>query len=130
MDPALQVRLLGRPSFESGGKPLACPSQKALWLAAYLLMKREALPRARLATLLWGGAGQRLELGSLRVALTKLPAAVAGCLEIDRDRIGVAPGARYALDVDTFVADASADSTEANERAIAGYGERTNQARW
>ncbi|QJR15563.1 ATP-binding protein [Usitatibacter palustris] len=123
MNPALRVRLLGTPAFEAGGEPLACPSQKAVWLAAYLFMKREAVARPRLATLLWGGAGQRLELGSLRVALTKLPAPVSACLEIGRDRIGVARDASFELDVDGFIADCASSSSDAHERAIAGYGE-------
>ena len=122
MDATLRIGLLGRPAFEVGGKTLACSSQKAVWLVAYVLLTRERHSRSRLAALLWGGAGQRLELGSLRVALTKLPPSVAACLEIDRDTIGPAGAAPFELDVDAFVAACASESVDVLGQAVARYG--------
>lgn len=90
-------------------------------MVAYVLLTRERQSRQRLAALLWGGAGQRLELGSLRVALTKLPAEVVACLQVTRDAIGPAPGAPCEVDVDAFVAECASESVDSLERAVARY---------
>ncbi|APV50552.1 hypothetical protein BWI17_13155 [Betaproteobacteria bacterium GR16-43] len=104
MESTLRIRLLGRPAFEAGTEPLACASLKAQWLVAYIVLTRERHARTRLAALLWAGAGQRHALGSLRVALTKLPPAVLACLDVTRDTIGLARDAAFKLDVDAFTA--------------------------
>jgi DNA-binding SARP family transcriptional activator len=121
VDKLLEVRLLGRLAFEFEGQELTCPSQKAMWMAAYVLANGGRHERSRLAALLWGGAGQRLELGSLRVALTKLPAPVAACLDITRDAICAAHGAKYRLDTEAFVAECGSEDTASLESAIKRY---------
>jgi predicted ATPase/DNA-binding SARP family transcriptional activator len=121
MASVLRIRLLGRPAFEVGGVPIACPSQKAGWLVAYVMLTKARQSRTRLAALLWADAGQRHALGSLRVAITKLPAMVAATLEITRDEIGAAPKAAYELDVEEFAAACAADDVEALQRACSLY---------
>lgn len=109
----LRVRMLGRLAFEAEGEPLRCTSRKALLLAACAVLSGEALPRAKLASLVWGSGSPRHALGSLRVALTKLPDAILAVLDVARDSIGVARDARIAVDADAFLALArSADSGE------------------
>ncbi len=121
MPPPLRVRLLGHPSFESRGAVLSCPSRKALWLAAYVFLRRAPQARTDLARLIWGGDSPRHALGSLRVALTKLPAPILDCLEVTRDAIGVAKGAPIDLDVDAFITHCARDDPESQELAIALY---------
>jgi predicted ATPase/DNA-binding SARP family transcriptional activator/tetratricopeptide (TPR) repeat protein len=118
----LRVRLFGRPVFEADGKALSCPSKKALWLAGHLFMHRTAESRGRLATLVWGGDSARHALGSLRVALTKLPPPILECLEVTRDSIGFAAGARFTTDVDAFVARSSSDDLAQLQSALSMYG--------
>ena len=117
----LRARLLGRPAFEAGGKLLPCPSRKAICLAARVLLGRASQPRGALATLLWGGDSPRHALGSLRVALTKLPAPVLTCLEVTRDAIAPAAHARVEIDVEEFVAGCASEDPEVQLRAIALY---------
>src|SRR5260221_11254055 len=103
MAPLLRVRLLGSPAFELRGATLSCPSRKALWLAAYAFLRRTPQSRPDLARLIWGGDSPRHALGSLRVALTKLPAPILDCLEVTREAIGVERGAQIDLDFDGVV---------------------------
>lgn len=119
MPTTLRARLLGRPEIEAGGETLAFGSRKALWLAAYVLLTRNAHPRGHVASLLWGGDSPRHALGSLRVALTKLPAALLEHLEITRETIG--PAGPYELDVDEFVARCGAGDVGAAGQAVALY---------
>ncbi|QJR11654.1 hypothetical protein DSM104443_02733 [Usitatibacter rugosus] len=119
METSLKLRLLGRPVFEAEGRELACNAQKAVWLAAYVFLTKVAQPRPRLAALLWGGAGQRHALGSLRVALTKLPAPVLKHLSVTRDTVAPTPGVD--VDVETFTALASSDEVESLRSAVALY---------
>ena len=116
----VRARLLGPPTFECDGVALACPSRKALWLAAYVLLTRAGHPRARLAGLFWGGESPRHSLGSLRVALTKLPPRVTACLEVTRAEIAPAAGAAVEVDVDEFVAACGGGEAE-SARAVALY---------
>jgi len=118
----LRATLLGRPSFAMGKESLPSASRKVLWLAAYVLLTRARHPRNHLATLLWGGDSPRHAQGSLRVALTKLPAGIASALEITREHIGAAGGHRVDLDVDEFIASCGRDEVESLRRAVALYG--------
>jgi predicted ATPase/DNA-binding SARP family transcriptional activator len=119
MAAVLRATLLGRPSFTAGGKALTCASRKALWLAAYALLVPGQHARSRLASLLWSGDSPRHALGSLRVALTKLPAPVLACLEVTRDTISRAAGAAVEIDVEEFVACCASEEAAAGERAVA-----------
>lgn len=122
MAAALKLRLLGPLAMEQGGRPLACGSRKALWMAAFVLHGKVAQPRAKLAALLWGAAAPAKGLGSLRVALTKLPPAVLATLDIRRDAIAPANGVAVEIDVDRFVADCAGGDADSLERAVAAYG--------
>ena len=121
MPSILRARLLGRPSFERDGKPLACASRKAMWLAAYVLVTRTRQPRAQVAALLWGGDSPRHAQGSLRVALTKLPAPILERLEVTRDAISAGSRDGIEVDVDEFAAFAVRDDEESLRRAVAMY---------
>jgi predicted ATPase/DNA-binding SARP family transcriptional activator/predicted negative regulator of RcsB-dependent stress response len=121
MASVLSARLLGRPAFEVDGKALACPSRKAMWLAAYVLVARAKQPRAQVAALLWGADSPRHAQGSLRVALTKLPAAMAQAIEVTRDGIGAAARDFAEVDVDEFTAFCARDDEESLRRAVALY---------
>jgi predicted ATPase/DNA-binding SARP family transcriptional activator len=119
MTNVIQARLLGRPEIVGASGPLAFGSRKALLLACYVLMSRASHPRTQLATLLWGADSPRHALGSLRVALTKLPAAVLEQLEVTRETIGARAG--YALDVEEFAQQCAAGDARHAERAVALY---------
>jgi len=121
MASTLRARLFGRPAFQGDGKAIAWSSRKAMWLAAYVLFTRVAHPRARLASLLWGGESPRHAQGSLRVALTKLPRPVAAALEVTRDEIGPAHDAAVETDVDEFLATSIREDEQGLRRAIALY---------
>jgi predicted ATPase/DNA-binding SARP family transcriptional activator len=121
MPSALRARFLGRPAFERDGKALACASRKAMWLASYVLFTRMAHPRARLASLIWGGESPRHAQGSLRVVLTKLPRPVAAALEVTRDEIGPARDAAVETDVDEFLAASMREDEQGLRRVIALY---------
>ncbi len=122
MKSTLNIKLLGQPAFLIDGSELPCASKKALWLAAYVLLGKVMHPRAQLATLFWGGNNQHHSLGSLRVALTKLPAPVLACLDVQRDRIGAAAAARYTLDVDAFIAECDDSDHARLQSAVSRYG--------
>jgi len=122
MNSILNIKLLGQPAFLIDGSELPCVSKKALWLAAYVLLGKTVQTRAQLAALFWGGGNQPHSLGSLRVALTKLPAPVLACLDVQRDRIGVATGAQYALDVEAFLDECEGPQLERLQSAVSRYG--------
>jgi DNA-binding SARP family transcriptional activator/predicted ATPase len=111
MNSTLEITLLGPLSVHANGKLLVCASKKALWMAAYVLMQKTPQSRSALANLFWPNSPRNSPdaraLGSLRVALTKLPAPLQACLDIQRERIGVAIGAAFTIDVDRFVANCS-----------------------
>src|SRR5687767_1333063 len=104
MSSSLTVRLLGRPEILAGGQVLAFGSRKALLLACRVLFSRETHARSRLAALLWGADSPRHALGSLRVALTKVPKAVLDQLVVTRDAIGVREDAHVEVDAEAFAA--------------------------
>jgi DNA-binding SARP family transcriptional activator len=122
MEKTVRARLLGRPGFECEGAPLPCSSRKALWVAAYVALTRTRHQRARLASLIWGSESPRHALGSLRVALTKLPAPLAHCLEVTREEIALAAGSPIQTDVEEFLALGSSSGADELERAVALYG--------
>lgn len=122
MAATLRLRMLGPLAFSQGGRPLVSGSRKALWMAAYVLHGRSPQSRSKLAALLWGAAAPSKALGSLRVALTKLPPEVAKALEIGRERIAPARGAIVETDVEPFVADCAKPDGESLERAVSAYG--------
>jgi len=67
--PALEARLLGRPRFTWDGVVLRFPTHKSLALVAHLAVRREGVPRAELAEVLWttgSPANVRPELHRLR----------------------------------------------------------------
>src|SRR6188508_2175750 len=103
MGTTLDARLLGRPEILAGGRALAFGSRKALLLASRVLLSREAHARPALAALLWGADSPRHALGSLRVALTKIPAGVMEHLVVTRDSIAASAGCQIGVDVEQFV---------------------------
>ena len=121
MNSTLTLRLLGPPAFSIEGKELPCVSRKALWMSAYVLLGKTEQTRVRLAELFWGGTSTQRSLGSLRVALTKLPEPVLACLDVRRDAIGPAPGASYRMDVDEFLAHCGQSDVDGLQRAVSIY---------
>jgi predicted ATPase/DNA-binding SARP family transcriptional activator len=117
----LRVRLLGRPAFEADGAVIPFASRKALWLAAHAFYRRVPQPRADVASLLWGSDSARHSLGSLRVALTKLPPRVVDCLEVTRDTIGVARGAAFTIDAEVFRERCNAEDPAQQQSALTMY---------
>jgi predicted ATPase/DNA-binding SARP family transcriptional activator len=122
METSIRVVMLGHLEFEVAGKVLPCASRKALWMAAYLMLERKAVTRASVASLVWGADSPRHALGSLRVALTKLPPEVLECLEVTRETIGVAPGVTVTLDIDSFTARCAEADIDAQLAGLALYG--------
>jgi predicted ATPase/DNA-binding SARP family transcriptional activator len=116
---SLSLCVLGDVAFSKAGATIPCPSKRALWLAAWVHFKREPQSRAALAALFWPQRDAAKSLGSLRVALTKLPRELAQSLDIGRDRIGVAAGVDVAVDAHTF--DTPMRDTASVERAVAAY---------
>ncbi|MEP7155896.1 MAG: BTAD domain-containing putative transcriptional regulator, partial [Betaproteobacteria bacterium] len=102
MNHVLDIKVLGELSISLNGEELTCASRKTLWMSAYVLLNKKPQLRTKIAALFWAGTSSVNALGSLRVALTKLPRPVLDCLDITRDSIGVAPGAQYRLDVEEF----------------------------
>ena len=121
MSAALTVRLLGRPEILAGDRLLAFGSRKALLLACRVLLSRESQPRSRLAALLWGADSPRHALGSLRVALTKLPKPVLDQLVVTRDAIGVREDARLEVDAEAFATACAAGDAVGAAHAVALY---------
>lgn len=118
----VNVRLLGRPVVSVEGREVACPSKKALWMAGYLLLAKAAQPRTELAALFWDERDIKRALGSLRVAITKLPDELAACLLIERDRLGVNDAVACSLDVDVLLAGGGGASRDALAAAVEAYG--------
>ncbi|HEX5130401.1 MAG TPA: BTAD domain-containing putative transcriptional regulator, partial [Usitatibacter sp.] len=121
MSVALVARLLGRPEVEADGRVVAFGSRKALLLACRLLLSRERHARSALAALLWGGDSPRHALGSLRVALTKIPASVMEHLQVTRDSIGLREDARFEVDVERFSEWCAAGDAASAARAVELY---------
>jgi len=118
---ALEIRLLGRPAFIHHDEEIVCSLRKAVWMAAHVYLHEQAQSRARLASLIWGGSATPRALGSLRVALTRLPPLVLDTLDISRDAIGVAAERMPRIDVHEFIACCEARDPASLERAVALY---------
>ena len=121
MPDPLVARLLGPPQFSVAANSIACPSKKSLGLFAFLLLTGKQHPRRELAALLWGHGDEETSRASLRAALHRLPAAMAECLQIDRESIGVAPSAAPLVDVERFETLARAQDLDSLETAATLY---------
>lgn len=117
----LKVRLFGSPQFEWAGAPVPCPSKKALALMAFLLVTAKPHPRQQLAALLWGRRDDEAARTSLRVALHRLPAPLAGSLDIGRDTVGLSPSAGAIVDLQRFESLSTASDLATLEAAAALY---------
>jgi DNA-binding SARP family transcriptional activator/tetratricopeptide (TPR) repeat protein len=95
--PQRVVRLLGPPTVEVDGRPLAVDTRKAIALLAYVAVTGRPASRGELAALLWPDSGEAAARGALRRTLSVLNAALGGSgVEISR----VAVGLEGAWDVD------------------------------
>lgn len=85
----LRVALLGRPLIELDGQPLTrLIAAKQQALVFYLAAQDAAVPRARLATLLWGEVGEADARANLRMALSRLRRWLPEILAIDSHEVG------------------------------------------
>lgn len=93
--------------------------RKELALLVYLArLSPRPVPRAELATLLWGERLEALARQSLRQALVRLKRAVALPVEVQADSVTLLPG-EWVLDVAAFEADLAA---ERRREAVARWG--------
>ncbi len=116
----LSIALLGEPQVSFDGVPVVCTSKKALGLFIYLALHSGRQPRRHLARLFWGGADEAAARTSLRSALQRLPAPLAGCLTVDREIIGLSTAVE--LDTARFAALAGAEDVESLAEASQLYG--------
>ncbi len=118
----LQLSLLGRPEIRLAGALL--PGRlplKGVALLAYLGVTGQSWPREVLAGLLWGETLDEEARASLRVTLSRLPAALRPYLIANRQVIGLRPE-RVTLDVHQLeAAGAGLSDRAAWEAAVAGY---------
>ena len=115
----LSLRVLGDVAFSDSHRTISCPTKRGLWLTAWIHFKREPHSRAALAALFWPQRDAAKSLGSLRVALTKLPRELTESLDIGRDRIGVAAGVDITVDAHTM--DTAMHDASSLEFAVATY---------
>lgn len=98
---ALSLNLLGGFALDDGGVPLPLPARKGrALLAALAVARRHALPRARLAQLLWERSDPEQARASLRQALVQLRRAGVELAVEDLETVALPPDA--ALDVAAF----------------------------
>ncbi|UCG24956.1 MAG: protein kinase, partial [Chloroflexota bacterium] len=101
--PCLKLFLLGPPRFERDGEPLKFDTRKNIALVAYLAVTGSSHSRETLTTLLWPELEPGRARAGLRRNLSVLKKALGGeWLEVDRETIGVDPGADFYLDVNHF----------------------------
>jgi class 3 adenylate cyclase/DNA-binding SARP family transcriptional activator/predicted ATPase len=109
--PHLHVYLLGPPRVERDSVPIQVDTRKAIALLAYLSVTRERHRRDALAALLWPESDQSHARTALRRTLYALRKALAApssgsgqtsWLDVDRESIGLDPGANLWLDVQAF----------------------------
>ena len=117
----LTMRLLGVPQFSVATTPIVCTSKKSLALFAYLVLTRRTHTRHELAALLWGRRDFDAARTSLRVALHRLPAALARCLHVDRESIGLTKDMAAVVDVVEFETLAAKDTLDSLESAAVLY---------
>jgi DNA-binding SARP family transcriptional activator/predicted ATPase len=99
----LALYLLGPPRIERDGVPIQVDTRKAIALLAYIAVTEESHRRASLINLLWPEYDHTRGRAALRRTLYALRKALAGdWLEVDREEIGLAPGAGIWVDVDKF----------------------------
>jgi diguanylate cyclase (GGDEF)-like protein len=99
----LSLYLLGSPRVERDGLPVQIRRRKAIALLAYLAVTGRAHSRDALATLLWPEQSQSRARAGLRTALADIRAAVGeGCLEADRETVGLVQDPAIELDVRAF----------------------------
>ena len=90
----LVLSLMGPPRIECDGVPIQVDTRKAVALLAYIAVTGESHRRASLANLLWPEYDRSRGRAALRRTLYALTKALAGdWLEVDRDEIGLNPGA-------------------------------------
>jgi DNA-binding SARP family transcriptional activator len=101
--PQLALYLLGPPRVERDGVPIQVDTRKAVALLAYLAVTAESHRRASLVNLLWPESDRTRGRGALRRTLYALRKALAdGWLDVDREEIGLRPGADIQVDVHQF----------------------------
>ena len=95
----LQVQLLGRPRLEMDGQPMArlMPAKQQA-LVFYLAGQDRAVPRARLAALLWSRLEVAAARANLRVALSRLRKLLPQALDIDDTEVALSPAAATRVD--------------------------------
>ncbi len=99
----LKLFVLGMPRIERDGVPVEVDTRKAIALLTYLAMTRQNHSRDALAALLWPEYDHSRARAALRRTLSVLRRALAGeWLEVDRETIGLKPGADLWLDADEF----------------------------
>ena len=95
----LQVQLLGRPRLEMDGQPMArlMPAKQQA-LVFYLAGQDRAVPRSRLAALLWSRLEVAAARANLRVALSRLRKLLPQAWDIDDTEVALAPAAATRVD--------------------------------
>src|SRR5512144_1705199 len=95
---SLTIRLLGSPSIEHDGRPVAGPRGNKAWaLLAYLLLSRQPPSRRKLAELLFSEAGD--PLGALRWSLAQLRQALGQPTALRGDPVELALDPRTEVDL-------------------------------
>ncbi|MBE7468876.1 MAG: hypothetical protein DPW09_07320 [Anaerolineae bacterium] len=98
----LALFLLGPPRIEVDGAPVEINRRKVVALLVYLAVTGETHTRDALATLFWPDNDQTQARAALRRALSVLNQHLGDWLEIDREMVGLKPGAEVWLDVECF----------------------------
>ncbi len=101
----LALFLLGPPRTERNGEPIEIDRRKAVALLVYLAVTGRSHSRDALATLFWPEHDQSQARAGLRRALATLKKALGEVwLDVDRETVGLNPGAEVWLDVEEFQA--------------------------
>ena len=113
--PAVRLHLFGSPTVESGGVRTALPLERRTQLVVLLALRRQWVPRAEIAAMLWPEQEDRLAFANLRKTLFRLQALPwAAAIELQ--------GAALRLEMATDVADfESALREQRTGEALAGY---------
>ena len=99
----LTLYLLGPPRVERDGVPIEVDTRKAIALLAYIAVTAATQRRSCLVNLLWPEYDHARGRAALRRTLYALKKALVGdWLEVDREGIGLNPGADIWMDVDQF----------------------------
>jgi len=113
--PAVRLHLFGSPMVESGGVRTALPLERRIQLVVLLALRRQWVPRAEIAAMLWPEQEDRLAFANLRKTLFRLQALPwAAAIELQ--------GAALRLEMATDVADFEAAlRVQRASEALAGY---------